>query len=82
MTTINFDEFLRRQTRICSSVPTRGNSTKQTLTRLRPGALSPGGEGVEVKHGSYERYLLKLKGKTNKCDICETIEESNVKISP
>ena len=44
-------------------VPTRGNSLKRSVTSLRPGALSPGGQGVDVKHGSYDRYLNKLKGK-------------------
>jgi hypothetical protein len=40
-----------------------GNSLKRTLTRLRPGALSPGGVGVDIKHNSYDRYLARLKGK-------------------
>lgn len=40
-----------------------GNSLKRSLTRLRPGALSPGGEGVDIKHNSYERYLNRIKGK-------------------
>ena len=40
-----------------------GNSLKRTLTRLRPGALSPGGTGVDIKHNSYDRYLNRLKGK-------------------
>lgn len=40
-----------------------GNSLKRTLTRLRPGALSPGGVGVDIKHNSYERYLNRIKGK-------------------
>lgn len=39
------------------------NSTKRTITRLRPGALSPGGVGVDIKHNSYDRYLNRLKGK-------------------
>jgi hypothetical protein len=30
---------------------------------LRPGALSPGGSGVDIKHNSYERYLNRLKGR-------------------
>jgi len=42
-----------------------GNSTRRTRTRLRPGALSPGGVGVDIKHNSYERYLNRLKGKTD-----------------
>lgn len=43
-------------------VPTRGNSLHSTLTSHRPGAGSPGGVGVDIKHNSYERYLLKKKG--------------------
>ncbi len=39
------------------------SSTRHTITRLRPGALSPGGTGVDIKHNSYERYLNRLKGK-------------------
>jgi hypothetical protein len=39
------------------------SSTKHTITRLRPGALSPGGSGVDIKHNSYQRYLNRLKGK-------------------
>ena len=40
-----------------------GNSLKRTITRLRPGALSPGGTGVDIKHNSYDRYLARIKGK-------------------
>jgi len=40
-----------------------GSSTKKTVTRARPGAGCPGGAGVDIKHNSYERYLLRLKGK-------------------
>jgi len=39
-----------------------GSSLRRSLVRLRPGAMSPGGVGVDVKHGSYARYLLRLKG--------------------
>lgn len=46
-----------------SVVPSRGNSTKSSITRLRPGSLKPGGFGVDIKHGSYDRYLARLKGK-------------------
>lgn len=45
------------------NVPSRGNSTKYSLTRHRPGAQSAPGAGVDVKHGSYDRYLARLKGK-------------------
>lgn len=44
-------------------VPTHGNSTRQSITRCRPGACSAGGKGVDVKHGSYDRYLARLKGR-------------------
>ena len=40
-----------------------GSSTKGSITRIRPGALSPGGYGVDVKHDSYARYLARIKGK-------------------
>lgn len=40
-----------------------GNSLKRTITRQRPGALSPGGIGVDIKHNSYHRYLARITGK-------------------
>ena len=40
------------------------SSTRHTITRLRPGAMSPGGVGVDIKHNSYDRYLNRLKGKS------------------
>ena len=46
-----------------SYIPTRGNSLRTSITRLRPGSLRPGGKGVDVKHNSYHRYLARLKGK-------------------
>jgi hypothetical protein len=39
------------------------SSTKRTVTGPRPGAMSPGGVGVDIKHNSYDRYLNRLKGK-------------------
>lgn len=42
-------------------VPTRGNSTKHSITSLRPGSMSAPGKGVHIKHGSYQRRMLKLK---------------------
>ena len=41
----------------------RASSTHHTITRCRPGAGSPGGVGVDIKHNSYDRYLARLKGK-------------------
>jgi hypothetical protein len=52
-------------------VPSRGDSTRTTLTRARPGACSAGGVGVDVKHGSYDRYLARLKGKS-----CNPVQKS------
>lgn len=39
------------------------SSTKHTIVRNRPGAMSPGGVGVDIKHNSYDRYLNRLKAK-------------------
>jgi hypothetical protein len=41
--------------------PTRGNSTKRTLTSEKPGACAPGGTGCDIKHDSYARYLNRKK---------------------
>ena len=43
------------------------NSTKTSITRLRPGSMGPAGKnaiGVDVKHNSYDRYLGRLKAKS------------------
>ena len=45
------------------TVPSHGNSIKYSTTKERPGSQRPGGIGVDVKHGSYVRYLARLKGK-------------------
>ena len=44
-------------------IPSHGNTTRGTTTANRPGASRPGGVGVDVKHGSYARYLARKKGK-------------------
>ena len=45
-------------------VPSRGNSVKYSVTKFdRPGNSTPGGAGVDVKHGSYSRYLNRLVGR-------------------
>ena len=41
--------------------PSHGNSSKTTLTSLKPGAGMPGGTGVDIKHNSYARYLGRKK---------------------
>lgn len=40
-----------------------GSSTRHTQTRCRPGACTPGGAGVDIKHNSYYRYMDRLKAK-------------------
>lgn len=47
------------------NVPSHGSSTRTSLTRHRPGAGGPPGKGVDLKHNSYHRYLLKKKGLKN-----------------
>jgi hypothetical protein len=44
-------------------IPSHCNTTKYTRTNCRPGASSPGGVGVDIKHNSYARYLNRIKGK-------------------
>ena len=51
-------------TKVASGTSYHTSSTRHTITRLRPGAMSPGGVGVDIKHNSYDRYLNRLKGKT------------------
>ena len=41
------------------------SSLRHSQTRPRPGALTPGGYGVDIKHNSYYRYLGRLKGAKN-----------------
>lgn len=50
-------------TKIASGSTYHTSSTRHTITRNRPGAMSPGGVGVDIKHNSYDRYLNKIKGK-------------------
>lgn len=50
-------------TKVASGATYHTSSTRHTITRNRPGAMSPGGIGVDIKHNSYDRYLNKLKGK-------------------
>jgi hypothetical protein len=47
-----------------TGVTYHSSSTKSTITRLQPGAMSPGGVGCDIKHNSYDRYLNRLKGKS------------------
>jgi hypothetical protein len=56
-----------------TNVPSYGNSTRTSLTRMRPGSTSAAGKGVDIKHGSYDRYLARLKGKSVLRTALETI---------
>ena len=49
-------------------VPSRGSTTRGTVTSNRPGGTSPGGVGVDIKHNSYARYLARKKGFNLKTD--------------
>jgi hypothetical protein len=51
-------------TKVASGSAYHTSSTRHTITRNRPGAMSPGGVGVDIKHNSYDRYLNKIKGKS------------------
>jgi hypothetical protein len=53
--------------------PSSGNSTKRTLTSLKPGACSPGGQGVDVKHDSYARYLNRKKATNLKTQVTASV---------
>jgi hypothetical protein len=56
-----------------TNVPSHGNSTRTSLTRMRPGSTCAAGKGVDIKHGSYDRYLARLKGKSALRTSPETI---------
>jgi hypothetical protein len=47
-----------------SNIPSHGNSIHSSITRMRPGSMCAAGKGVDMKHGSYDRYLARLKGKS------------------
>jgi hypothetical protein len=53
--------------------PTNGNSTKTSITRERPGSLSAGGKGVDVKHGSYARYLARKKAPALRTELIASV---------
>ena len=61
-------------------VPTRGNSTKSTVTSLRPGALSAGGEGIDIKHNSYARYFSRINAANSLA--CSNSSSSNTSVEP
>ena len=60
---------------VSRQVPTRGNSTKSSITRMRPGSTCAPGVGVDVKHGSYARRLARLKGRMLVGNAARSLEE-------
>lgn len=38
------------------------SSVRHSITRARPGAMHAGGEGCDIKHNCYDRYLNRIKG--------------------
>ena len=63
---VNWNQYSDRAVAgvVHSNVPSHGSSTRHSLTRMRPGSSSAPGAGVDVKHGSYDRYLARLKGRS------------------
>jgi hypothetical protein len=50
--------------RVNRNVPSyNASSTKTSITRMRPGSCSAASQGVDIKHGSYARYLARIKGR-------------------
>ena len=56
--------------------PTHGNSLRSTLTSSKPGAGTPGGTGVDVKHDSYARYLNRKKASNLKTQSLSTAAQT------
>lgn len=52
--------------------PSHGNSRRSSLTSNRPGTCAPGGEGVDIKHDSYARYLNRKKAGNLKTQAIDT----------
>jgi hypothetical protein len=54
-----------QKNKVASGSTYHSSSTRHSITIDRPGAMSPGGIGVDIKHNSYDRYLNKLKGRSS-----------------
>jgi hypothetical protein len=65
-TGVNWNQYSDRAVAgvVHANVPTHASSTRHSITRMRPGSTSAAGTGVDVKHGSYDRYLARLKGRS------------------
>ena len=60
------DRFTPKPSSKFINVPTHGNSKHTSKTNHRPGGSTPNTYGVDIKHGSYDRYLLKKKASNQK----------------
>jgi hypothetical protein len=52
-----------------TNVQRYSSSLRGTKTGLKPGASVPGGVGVDIKHNSFNRYNLRLRGAILKTKI-------------
>jgi len=59
-----------------------GSSLRHSQTRERPGATSPGGVGVDIKHNSYNRYLNRLKAPKLKRGVISPIFGTPIPFNP
>ena len=64
-----------------TNISTRGSSINRTITSNRPGAMNPGGIGVDVKHGSYTRYLSRLKAKNITSNKMGPFDDENEEVN-
>lgn len=55
---VSSSEYVSRRASLCCVRPWTGKSDQ-----IEASVQSKGGVGVDVKHGSYERYLNRLKGR-------------------
>lgn len=60
-TTVNWNQMSDR----VSPAVQKGRMSLKSSKSSRPGGLTPGGAGCDIKHNSYERYLARIKGRTS-----------------
>tara|TARA_B100000963_G_scaffold351837_1_gene364071 strand:- start:637 stop:1212 length:576 start_codon:yes stop_codon:yes gene_type:complete len=77
----NQSDRIRVSSNTSNNVVSRGNSVKRSVTSNRPGSMAPGGFGVDVKHGSYSRYLGKIKANNIKENDAGTREDININMA-
>jgi hypothetical protein len=63
-------------------IPSRGSTTQGTTVAHRPGAGGDAGRGVDVKHGSYARYLNRLKAPLVKTQRASCSGTNNGGVAP